>query len=123
MQTNLVFELAQVARQPVRCWCKAKKPRRCYDSVVELREALLVALRALKAVMIQSIAGMYSGATSQLGAWLMSSFFAYLGRRLFASIGVLVSVSILIFVIARVIPGDPAHIALGPMASQESIAN
>ena len=61
--------------------------------------------------------------TSQLGAWLMSSFFAYLGRRLFASIGVLVSVSILIFVIARVIPGDPAHIALGPMASQESIAN
>ncbi len=53
----------------------------------------------------------------------MSSFFTYLGRRLFASIGVLIGVSILIFVIARVIPGDPARIALGPMASQESVAN
>jgi peptide/nickel transport system permease protein len=53
----------------------------------------------------------------------MSSFLTYLGRRLFASIGVLIGVSILIFVIARVIPGDPARIALGPMASQESVAN
>jgi peptide/nickel transport system permease protein len=53
----------------------------------------------------------------------MGSFLVYLGRRLLASIGVLVGVSILIFVIARVIPGDPARIALGPMASQESVAN
>jgi peptide/nickel transport system permease protein len=53
----------------------------------------------------------------------MSSFLVYLSRRLLASIGVLVGVSILIFVIARVIPGDPARIALGPMASQESVAN
>lgn len=53
----------------------------------------------------------------------MNSFFLYLGRRLLASLGVLVGVSILIFVIARVIPGDPARIALGPMASQEQVAN
>lgn len=53
----------------------------------------------------------------------MSSFLIYLGRRLLASIGVLIGVSILIFVIARVIPGDPARIALGPMASQEQVAN
>lgn len=53
----------------------------------------------------------------------MNTFLAYLARRLLASIGVLVGVSILIFVIARVIPGDPARIALGPMASQEQVAN
>lgn len=53
----------------------------------------------------------------------MWSFLAYLGRRLIASIGVLFGVSILIFVIARVIPGDPARIALGPMASQEQVRN
>lgn len=51
----------------------------------------------------------------------MTSFIVYLGRRLFVSIGVLFGVSILIFVIARVIPGDPARIALGPMASQEQV--
>ena len=53
----------------------------------------------------------------------MMGFLSYIGRRLFASIGVLIGVSILVFVIARVIPGDPARIALGPMASQESIKN
>jgi peptide/nickel transport system permease protein len=53
----------------------------------------------------------------------MGSFFGYLLRRLFASIGVLFGVSILIFVIARVIPGDPARIALGPMASQDQVAS
>ena len=42
----------------------------------------------------------------------------YLLRRLAASIVVLVGVSILIFAIARVIPGDPARIALGPMATR-----
>jgi peptide/nickel transport system permease protein len=42
--------------------------------------------------------------------------------RLVASIVVLVGVSMLIFVIARVIPGDPARISLGPMASEEQVA-
>ncbi|MER3484520.1 MAG: peptide ABC transporter [Meiothermus sp.] len=53
----------------------------------------------------------------------MTNFVSYLVRRLLASIGVLVGVSILIFVIARVIPGDPARIALGPMASKEQVEN
>lgn len=53
----------------------------------------------------------------------MNTFLAFLARRLIAAIGVLVGVSILIFIIARVIPGDPARIALGPMASQEQVAN
>ena len=46
----------------------------------------------------------------------------YLLRRLLASVIVLVGVSILIFGVARVIPGDPARIALGPMASEEQVA-
>jgi peptide/nickel transport system permease protein len=46
----------------------------------------------------------------------------FLLRRLAASIVVLVGVSMLIFLVARVIPGDPARIALGPMASEEQVA-
>lgn len=51
----------------------------------------------------------------------MREFLAYLLPRLLASVGVLFGVSILVFVIARVIPGDPARIALGPMATQEQV--
>jgi len=46
----------------------------------------------------------------------------FLVRRLAASVVVLVGMSVLIFLIARVIPGDPARIALGPMASEEQVA-
>jgi peptide/nickel transport system permease protein len=46
----------------------------------------------------------------------------YLLRRLAASVVVLLGVSVLIFGVARVIPGDPARIALGPMASEEQVA-
>lgn len=42
--------------------------------------------------------------------------------RLAASLVTLVGVSVLIFLIARVIPGDPAAIALGPGADREQIA-
>ena len=42
--------------------------------------------------------------------------------RLATSILVLFGVSVLIFCIARVIPGDPARIALGPNASAEQVA-
>jgi len=42
-------------------------------------------------------------------------------RRLLLSIGVLFGVSVLIFLLARVIPGDPARIALGPMATEEQV--
>ena len=45
----------------------------------------------------------------------------YLIRRALAAVVTLVGVSMLIFVIARVIPGDPARMALGPMASKEQI--
>ena len=46
----------------------------------------------------------------------------YLLKRILASIVTLIGISILIFGIARVIPGDPARIALGPTASQEQVA-
>ena len=46
-----------------------------------------------------------------------------LAGRLAISLLVLVGVSILIFAIARVIPGDPARIALGPNATPEQVEN
>ena len=50
-----------------------------------------------------------------------------LAKRLGTSLIVLVGVSMLIFAIARIIPGDPARIALGPNATaeqySESMAN
>lgn len=46
-----------------------------------------------------------------------------LARRLGISFIVLVGVSMLIFGIARVIPGDPARIALGPNATVEQVTN
>ncbi len=45
------------------------------------------------------------------------------GRRLAISAIVLVGVSMLVFGIARVIPGDPARIALGPNATKEQVEN
>jgi peptide/nickel transport system permease protein len=46
-----------------------------------------------------------------------------LAKRLGTSLIVLIGVSMLIFAIARVIPGDPARIALGPNATVEQIAS
>lgn len=46
-----------------------------------------------------------------------------LAKRLGTSLIVLVGVSMLIFTIARVIPGDPARIALGPNATPEQVEN
>ena len=43
-------------------------------------------------------------------------------RRVGISCIVLLGVSMLIFAIARIIPGDPARIALGPSATDESVA-
>jgi peptide/nickel transport system permease protein len=45
-----------------------------------------------------------------------------LAKRLGTSLVVLIGVSMLIFAIARVIPGDPARIALGPNATRGQIA-
>lgn len=49
------------------------------------------------------------------------TFGRYLLYRLAGAVVVLFGVSVLIFVIARVIPGDPARIALGPTATQEQV--
>jgi peptide/nickel transport system permease protein len=46
-----------------------------------------------------------------------------LAKRLATSVIVLIGVSMLIFAIARIIPGDPARIALGPNATAEQIAD
>lgn len=46
-----------------------------------------------------------------------------LAKRLGTSLIVMIGVSMLIFTIARVIPGDPARIALGPNATTDAIAS
>lgn len=45
----------------------------------------------------------------------------FLGKRLFQGIFVLIGVSILIFIISRIVPGNPARLALGPRATQEAV--
>ena len=52
----------------------------------------------------------------------MSQLVGILVRRIGISVVVLIGVSVLIFAIARIIPGDPARIALGPNATAEQIA-
>ena len=47
----------------------------------------------------------------------------YLLRRLLYTIPALIGLSMLIFVIARLMPGDPARLALGPEASAEQVQN
>jgi peptide/nickel transport system permease protein len=45
----------------------------------------------------------------------------YIGMRLVHSIFVLFGLSLLIFFISRVMPGDPARVALGPLATEEQV--
>ena len=49
------------------------------------------------------------------------SAFQYFLRRTFISIIVFFGASIVIFCLARLIPGDPARIALGPFATKEMV--
>jgi len=50
-------------------------------------------------------------------------FLIFLFRRALWSLLVLVGLSMIIFAVARGIPGDPARIALGPTASAEQVAD
>ena len=50
-------------------------------------------------------------------------YFFFIVRRLLWSVLVLIGLSIIIFLIARVVPGDPARIALGPLATAEQVTN
>jgi len=50
-------------------------------------------------------------------------FAAFLVRRVMWSLLVLVGLSVVIFLIARVVPGDPARMALGPTATQDQVAD
>ncbi|MDB5526773.1 MAG: peptide transporter [Rhizobium sp.] len=52
----------------------------------------------------------------------MSPLLRILAKRFGTSLVVLIGVSILIFAIARIIPGDPARIALGPNATAQAVA-
>ncbi|NIV38347.1 MAG: ABC transporter permease, partial [Anaerolineae bacterium] len=48
----------------------------------------------------------------------MMSLLSFLGRRAIHSIFVLFGLSIVIFVISRIMPGDPARMAVGSRAPQ-----
>jgi len=50
-------------------------------------------------------------------------FVIFIGRRIFQSIFVLLGLSILIFVIARIMPGDPARVAVGSRAPDWVVEN
>lgn len=52
---------------------------------------------------------------------MTSGFAEFLLRRALGFVGVLLVLAMMIFVLARVVPGDPARIALGPTASPEQI--
>ncbi|MDT2017556.1 MAG: ABC transporter permease, partial [Planktomarina sp.] len=47
---------------------------------------------------------------------------SYLLRRALTLLFVLLGLAILIFIIARIVPGDPARIALGPLATSVQVA-
>jgi peptide/nickel transport system permease protein len=49
------------------------------------------------------------------------SVLQFLARRLISGVVVLFGLSILIFILVRMMPGDPARIALGPMATPHQI--
>ena len=51
----------------------------------------------------------------------MMKFLKVIGKRFLHSVLVLFGLSILVFVIARVIPGDPARMALGPRAPESVV--
>ena len=46
---------------------------------------------------------------------------AYILKRVVTLFLVFVGLAILIFIIARIVPGDPARIALGPLASAQQV--
>ena len=48
--------------------------------------------------------------------------FSYLLRRAWTLLFVLLGLAIWIFIIARIVPGDPARIALGPLATSVQVA-
>jgi peptide/nickel transport system permease protein len=46
----------------------------------------------------------------------------YLVQRLLLAVLVLVGVSLLVFLVTRLTPGDPARVLLGPRATEEQVA-
>ena len=53
----------------------------------------------------------------------MIRIFAFLGHRLLFIVPQLFGILLVSFVLIKTVPGDPAVLMLGPMASAESVAN
>ncbi len=52
----------------------------------------------------------------------MTRFRRYLARRVLASVVTLLGVSLIVFLMVRVLPGDPARVIAGLLASEEEVA-
>src|SRR5919108_6428491 len=52
----------------------------------------------------------------------MTGFHRYLIQRFLASVIALIGVSIIVFLMVRLLPGDPARIIAGLLASEEDVA-
>jgi peptide/nickel transport system permease protein len=53
---------------------------------------------------------------------MAAGFLEFLLRRIVGFAGVLLALALMIFVLARIVPGDPARMALGPTASADQVA-
>lgn len=53
---------------------------------------------------------------------MAKDFLTYLSERLLQALPVLWGLSVLIFVLTRVVPGDPVKLALGPTATEEEVS-
>jgi peptide/nickel transport system permease protein len=51
----------------------------------------------------------------------MAFFASFIIRRLAQAVVIIFLVTILIFTILRIVPGDPVRLILGPMATQETL--
>jgi peptide/nickel transport system permease protein len=62
------------------------------------------------------------GAARQgFGASMQENYLYSFAKRIVGFVGVLFVLSLMIFILARVVPGDPARIALGPSATHEQV--
>ena len=61
------------------------------------------------------------GADARLRSEVALPMVSFIAKRLFQGLFVLLGISLLIFIIARIVPGDPARMSLGPRAPQFAV--
>ena len=59
--------------------------------------------------------------SSSVSGGKLMEIFKFICKRTLWSLVALVGLSIIIFTLSRVVPGDPARMALGPRATEEAV--